>query len=171
LIQSWASGNEAGTLFNLRKAIAFFPTATNETQPEDSVYVITRLYTFAYELLKPISNQNLKAREIKNADKLPALIEASEWLTLALKELDSHSWKSTPEPPADHEQDNQGSTSELKVKIIRALAYSLLEAASFESDSQQELQRKGEQALEEALVSQQRNFTFRLYVANQDTPP
>ncbi|PLW50048.1 hypothetical protein PCANC_08191 [Puccinia coronata f. sp. avenae] len=148
---SWASGNEAGTLFNLRKAIAFFPTATNETQPEDSVYVITRLYTFAYELLKPISNQNLKGPEIKNADKLPVLIESSEWLTLALKELDSHSWKSTPEPPADHEQDDQGSTSELKVKIIRALAYSLLEAASFESDRQQELQRKGEQALEEAL--------------------
>jgi len=147
---SWASGNETGTLFNLRKALAFFPKTTDETQPEDSLHVISRFYTFAYELLKPISSQSSDGTGM-NQGKLPVLTKASEWLTLALNELDSHSWTTAPEALADHEPDIQGSPSELKVKIIRALAYSLLEAASFECDGQDELQRKGEQALEEAL--------------------
>ncbi|POW08211.1 hypothetical protein PSTT_07705 [Puccinia striiformis] len=132
-LESWASGNETGTLFNLRKALAYFPqTSNDQTQPVDSLQVIIR--------------------------KAPVLIKASEWLTLALNELDSHSWPSlVPEAlMADHQRMDEihGSTSELKVKIIRALAYSFLEAASIETgDQRDELQRKGEQALEEALSS------------------
>ncbi|KAI9601996.1 hypothetical protein KEM48_001286 [Puccinia striiformis f. sp. tritici PST-130] len=132
-LESWASGNETGTLFNLRKALAYFPqTSNDQTQPVDSLQVIIR--------------------------KAPVLIKASEWLTLALNELDSHSWPSlVPEAlMADHQRMDEihGSTSELKVKIIRALAYSFLEAASIETgDQRDELQRKGEQALEEALIN------------------
>jgi len=38
-----------------------------------------------------------------NQGKLPVLTKASEWLTLALNELDSHSWTTAPEALADHE--------------------------------------------------------------------
>ncbi|KNF04742.1 hypothetical protein, variant 2 [Puccinia striiformis f. sp. tritici PST-78] len=162
---SWASGNETGTLFNLRKALAYFPqTSNDQTQPVDSLQVIIRLYKFSYELLKPTSTTNQISErtesrdDTNNLEKLPVLIKASEWLTLALNELDSHSWPSLVSEAlmADHQRMDEihGSTSELKVKIIRALAYSFLEAASIETgDQRDELQRKGEQALEEALIN------------------
>ncbi|KNF04741.1 hypothetical protein, variant 1 [Puccinia striiformis f. sp. tritici PST-78] len=164
-LESWASGNETGTLFNLRKALAYFPqTSNDQTQPVDSLQVIIRLYKFSYELLKPTSTTNQISErtesrdDTNNLEKLPVLIKASEWLTLALNELDSHSWPSLVSEAlmADHQRMDEihGSTSELKVKIIRALAYSFLEAASIETgDQRDELQRKGEQALEEALIN------------------
>ncbi|KAI9600684.1 hypothetical protein H4Q26_000474 [Puccinia striiformis f. sp. tritici PST-130] len=164
-LESWASGNETGTLFNLRKALAYFPqTSNDQTQPVDSLQVIIRLYKFSYELLKPTSTTNQISErtesrdDTNNLEKLPILSKASEWLTLALNELDSHSWPSLVSEAlmADHQRMDEihGSTSELKVKIIRALAYSFLEAASIETgDQRDELQRKGEQALEEALIN------------------
>ncbi|WAQ92904.1 hypothetical protein PtA15_17A386 [Puccinia triticina] len=148
-IKADCARNETATLFNLRKALALFPKTTDERQPAEALDVISRLYTFAYELLKPKSQKSQRGE--KDSQKLPVLIKASQWLTLALNELDSHSWHTAPEEPGDTGIDAPGSTSELKVKIIRALAYSFLEAASFGSNDQHELQRKGEQALEEAL--------------------
>ncbi|KAA1107108.1 hypothetical protein PGT21_002436 [Puccinia graminis f. sp. tritici] len=152
-IKADCARNETTTLFNLRKALGFLSKTTDERQPAEALDVISRLYTFAYELLKPMSLQNAEGTTGRDSEKLPILIKASEWLTLALKELDSHSWQSAQEVSEDHGTEIRGSTAELKVKIIRALAYSFLEAASFGGGNQDELQRKGEQALEEALIN------------------
>ncbi|MBW0469183.1 hypothetical protein O181_008898 [Austropuccinia psidii MF-1] len=144
---SWASGNETGALFNLRKALEILAKYFGAINSADAIKLISRFYTLACGMLKPLS-QFQEAAKTEESKRLK-LLKASEWLTIALHELDSDKFHTSilTQKRLDH-----NSPLELKIKIIKALAYSFLEASSYEGNENDDIERKGERALDQALV-------------------
>ncbi|KAI8460871.1 hypothetical protein BY996DRAFT_6409086 [Phakopsora pachyrhizi] len=149
---SWASGNETGTIFNLRKALELFKSNHRIFELKDKIYIVSRLYTFAYVILRLYDESNNDDR-LHNETKTNAkLLKAYEWLSLGLdvlenNELEKDSYGTLP-------LGDKPSWWNLKLKILKALAYAYSEAGSLElnKDHAKSLRMKGDRALDEALA-------------------
>ncbi|CAH7686639.1 expressed protein [Phakopsora pachyrhizi] len=150
--ESWASGNETGTIFNLRKALELFKSNHRIFELKDKIYIVSRLYTFAYVILRLYDESNNDDR-LHNETKTNAkLLKAYEWLSLGLdvlenNELEKDSYGTLP-------LGDKPSWWNLKLKILKALAYAYSEAGSLElnKDHAKSLRMKGDRALDEALA-------------------
>ncbi|EGG02845.1 uncharacterized protein MELLADRAFT_109837 [Melampsora larici-populina 98AG31] len=143
---SWATGNETATMFNLRQALDKSNLLSSPKGFQDSINIISKLYAFSHLMLRSSIGYN-KIEESK-ASKKSMNLQASQWLTFALESIESLGTKSfIPGQILE-----RISYDDLRLKIIKALAFVYFEISKDQKGSEAEVTRqRGDRAFDEAL--------------------
>ncbi|KAH9817223.1 hypothetical protein DFH28DRAFT_1094573 [Melampsora americana] len=143
---NWATGNKTATMFNLRQALDKSNLLNSPKGFQESINIISKFYAFSHLMLRSTIGLD-KIDELKKSKKSINL-QASQWLTLALQSIESLGTKSfIPGQVLE-----RISYDDLRLKIIKALAFVYFEIAKDQEGSEAEVTRqRGDRAFDEAL--------------------
>lgn len=143
---NWATGNKTATIFNLRQALDKSNLLNSPKGFQESINIISKFYAFSHLMLR--SSTGFDKIEESKASKKFINLQASQWLTLALEAIESLGTKSfIPGQVLE-----RISYDDLRLKIIKALAFVYFEISKDQEGTEAEVTRqRGDRAFDEAL--------------------